>query len=232
MAVKDFKNLPEKTSLATDDLLLLSDSEDQFQLEGQTYFRAKTVKPNLLNHGAMGFHLGSGNERGTDSGLVDGFGSFDISTNKQHETPILFKLLDTSPLPSTIQYNPLSGQIILPAGNWVLCVSSTAENNAVNSGNDKQNVSRELSYMTIKYGDNYRHGNTKYLRYSKASAEAIDGLSSTEKDRWVELQGYNSIAGSVSSNGITPVEILFGYLSQADGGTIDLTHAHIHGFQQ
>ena len=182
--------------------------------------------------GALGFHLGTLDESGAESGLADGFGVFAITNqSRKGSSNILFK--ENLNLSNEFSYDELTGNLILPKGQWLMCASLRILNKTLPSGGSNQNNVRCLSTMSIKYGQKIRHSNTKYLRFSSQSSLGdINNLSADETAEWVKYQGFNSIAGSVISDGRSAMSILFQYISQGSGGTLEITHAHIHGFKQ
>jgi len=179
-------------------------------------------------------HLGTDNEEGTNSGLESGFGTFNITPSKQIEAvPIRFTLAATNTNDVRILYDPLTGELVLPEGNWLMCASVRVLNKVLVTGQNNQNNVRTLATVSIKYGDRHRHANTHYLRFSaNASAGTIPRLNAANTAAWIKQQGYSSIAGSVASDGKTKTAIVFAYETQGNSGTIEITHAHLHTFQQ
>ena len=171
-------------------------------------------------------HLGTGtfNESLTEgsaekTGLVDGQrGIFTTTADIALNTILRFDntLMGASIPGGSGNYNSGNGQIILPAGHWLVCASLKAR---LLSGT----FPRLYTDLAIMYGGNVRHAQSGYTRNIEGAG--IQGTSNFAARSWV------SVTGAVVSDGSTPITIGFGAEIQ-DGGTFRLEGAHIHAYKQ
>ena len=119
-------------------------------------------------------------------------------------------------IPSTATYNSANGDIVLPAGHWLICASL----NVVMTGAGNSRAQVDLS---INHGTNQRHSQGIYLRGDGGffGSDAIN-----------DSQGKLSVTGAVVSDGITPVRIRVAVSRQSNPLIIEIRGAHVHGYQQ
>ena len=164
-------------------------------------------------------HIGTPNlSSTTETGVVSG--ADDIKPdNSATLTRFNVRFDNTLPgfnIPSTATYNPANGDIVLPAGHWIICASL----NVVMTGGGNSRAQADLS---INHGTNQRHSQGVYLRGDGGffGADAIN-----------DSQGKISVTGAVVSDGITPVRIRVAISRQSNPLNIDIRGAHVHGYRQ
>ena len=169
-------------------------------------------------------HIGTPNLSGNDSGVVTG--STDITpgdTGTVQDFNVRFdNTLAGYSIPTAATYNPVNGDITLPAGHWIICASlnvvSTASTN-----------SRVAAVLSINHGTNQRHAQALYLRNDQSQIGG-DGIS--------QVQGKVSVTGVVVSDGNNPIRIRIAVVKQipnsgsSNNTTVSIQGAHIHGYQQ
>ena len=119
-------------------------------------------------------------------------------------------------IPTAATYNTANGDIVLPAGHWIICSSL----NIVASGATNSRVQADLS---INHGTNQRHSQAIYLR---GDGSFFGSLAVNDS------QGKVSITGAVISDGVTPVRIRVAVARQDNPANIWIRGAHIHGYRQ
>ena len=169
---------------------------------------------NIMDHYV---HIGTPDLSGTVSGVT---GSTDITppnTNEIRNVDIRFDdTLNGFNIPTAGSYNtPENGDILLPAGHWIICASLNVVSTA--GGN-----SRVAAVLSINHGTNQRHAQALYLRNDESQIGA-DGIS--------QVQGKVSVTGAVISDGLNPIRIRIAVVRQG-ASTINIRGAHIHGYQQ
>ena len=120
-------------------------------------------------------------------------------------------------IPDGATYNTSNGQLFLPVGHWILCVSlNIVTNRATNA--------RVIAALAIMQGTNERHAQSLYLRNDQF------GVSQTIYDR---IQGKVSVAGAVNITSNTPVQCVVVVSRQSTSTTrLDVTGAHLHAYRQ
>ena len=109
------------------------------------------------------------------------------------------------------------GDIILPAGHWIVCISLNIRSNGVDS-----NADRQAYALFLTQGNNDRHGQAVYLRNSNFADAVYDNIT-----------GVASLAGAVISDGVTPIFAKIAIANQGNNtNTFDVVGAHIHAYQQ
>ena len=91
--------------------------------------------------------------------------------------------------PTGATYDPDTGNLVLPAGQWIICASINIENWTPGA----QNGNRVWPKLCLHYDGNIRHAQSGYIRYSRTST-AQGGTASTEF--------HVSVAGVVNSDGV------------------------------
>ena len=118
-------------------------------------------------------------------------------------------------IPSGATYDPNTGNLVLPAGQWIVCASINIENwtPGTQSGN------RVWPKLCLHYDGNIRHAQSGYIRYSRTST-ALGGNASTEF--------HVSVAGVVNSDGVKVTNVNLQANSQLPNIGLRLNNAHIH----
>ena len=181
---------------------------------------------------ALGFggylHLGVANIEGGDSGLVAGTTTHTATAanaNLRMERDLRFDVRSTNVMPTGGSYDSSTGNIVLPAGHWIVCASVVVRNHGTVSN---QNV-RVIVTLGLKYGTNIRHEQSNYIRWADESTQA----GSAVRDDF--SQGKVSIAGSIISDGTTALNINLVTALQGSVNTteqITILSAHVHAYQQ
>ena len=163
-------------------------------------------------------HIGTPDLSGTASGVVTGANNINPG-NAQDVQNFNVRFDNTIAgynIPTAGSYNPQNGDIVLPAGHWVVCASL----NVYASAGTNMRVAAALS---INHGTNERHSQALYLR-NDAGQIGADGIA--------ELQGKVSIAGAVISDGVGPVRIRIAVSRQGGTETVEIRGAHVHAYEQ
>ena len=163
-------------------------------------------------------HIGTPNLSGTETGVVTGTNNINPG-NAQDVQNFNVRFDNTIAgynIPTAGSYNPQNGDIVLPAGHWVVCASL----NVYASAGTNMRVAAALS---INHGTNERHSQALYLR-NDAGQIGADGIA--------ELQGKVSIAGAVISDGVGPVRIRIAVSRQGGTETVEIRGAHVHAYEQ
>ena len=161
-------------------------------------------------------HIGTPNLSGTASGVL----ADNIRPTSQ-ATPQTFNVRFDNTLagynvPTAGGYDPQSGDIILPAGQWIVCASL----NIVAQANTNMRVSAALS---INHGTDERHSQALYLR-NDAGQIGSAGIA--------EIQGKVSVAGAVISDGVSPIRVRIAVSRQGSTNPIQIRGAHVHAYEQ
>ena len=173
-------------------------------------------------------HLGvtniDGNENSSDSasGLVTGTRRYNTQQGNQ---AIRFSRTYTGVSIGTgITYDESNGNIVFPAGVWMICASMKLRNYTTQTS--WQNT-RLWAKLQIREGANdVRHAQETYSRWGynhRTQAPSSSGLSDFYSPTC-------SVSGVVVSDGTTPVTIRCRWEAQATGG-LELMTAHVHAFK-
>ena len=183
-------------------------------------------------------HLGTGVFReslteGTASkvGLVAslrGALALPAATSAPREDVLLFdNTLTGASIPTGGSYSATTGNIVLPAGAWIVCTSVKVR---FVTNNDTSQRSRLYNELVITYGGDVRHAQSGYSRVAEGAGIPGVAVANTEALR-VAAAAWLSVSGAVISDGSTAMTIKVCNTSQV-GGTIRYEGAHVHAYQQ
>ena len=176
-------------------------------------------------------HLGVANILGSTSGLVSGTGRFTQSSGDQ---VIRFDETTTgNRLAAGMTYNNTNGEIVLPAGAWLLCASARMRTRGGGQSNSTQNQ-RAYMMVAIRQGTrDYRHISPPYYaRWAETGAAgSFPSITTTGGNFNPQYQGPTSVTGAVISNGTTPITIRALWSTQTTSG-IEVQAAHLHCIKQ
>ena len=176
-------------------------------------------------------HLGVANILGSTSGLVSGTGRY---TSSSGDEVIRFDETTTgNRLATGMTYNNTNGQIVLPAGAWLLCASGRARTRGGGSGGSAQNQRAYLMIGIRQGASDYRHISSPYYpRWAETgSAGSFPSITTAGGNFNPQYQGPLSVTGAVISDGTTPITIRILWTTQTTSG-IELQAAHLHCIKQ
>ena len=170
-------------------------------------------------------HLGTDDLEGSASGVVAGSqvifprnntAAGEVLTNWIERVVRFDDTLPAVNIPTGITYTSSNGQIILPAGTWIVCASLNLPENGANDNSD-----RIQDGLMICYGDKIRHATTGYQRNWNFNANV-----------YATLAGWRSVTGAVRSDGVTPVTIRVRAARQELDTGLTIAGAHVHIVEQ
>ena len=174
-------------------------------------------------------HLGVRNILGATSGLLA-----TTYSGAQGDQALRFdRAVAGSVLPSVITLNNTNGQIVFPAGTWMLCASARGSQTGSLIGQN----SRGYFYLSIREGNgDYRHvSSPAYSRWTQGGQGAgsfptiqlENGGTLATPERNIPM----SVSGVVVSDGTTPVTIRMLWSLQNAAGGVEINAAHLHAFR-
>ena len=138
-------------------------STPKINLPENSEYRGQNIGAKLQD--VLYLHLGVANLAGTTSGLATGFGTFTVSSGasgQSQEHVIKFEQSDTNQVPTGGSYSETTGDIVLPEGRWLICASTSIQNNV--TGATGANV--VWAALEIVEGDDVRHASSTYSRWA------------------------------------------------------------------
>ena len=178
----------------------------------------------------LNFHLGVKNIDSNDSAVPANSGVSIGATSEAGQTgdiPVIFnRSFEGVSIPNGVTYNENTGEITLSRGAWLLCFSAKVRNQT-NNPSSFQNTRNWIKAQIREGATDVRHSNEAYSRWSypqRTSAPSVSNISSF-------YQPAVTVAGSVISDGVTPVTCRLCWEAQTTGGILILT-AHVHGIKQ
>ena len=132
-------------------------------------------------------------------------------------------------------YDSDTGNIVLPAGHWIVCASLRVRANTGDGGGS----SRAWARLSIFQDGNERHSNQTYIRWSDFNGNVNSGAASTAAQLEFTNEARVSVTGSVIADGTTLTQIqMKGYSQQDEDGNSILENsnfailgAHVHAYQ-
>ena len=185
--------------------------------------------------GVRNLHLGVKNVEGNDAGAVASTGlvnnAYTWNTQTGNQALRFDEDFADVNIPDGVAYNEANGEIVFPAGVWLLCLSLKIRNNTNNDAS-WQNT-RLWGKLQIREGAaDTRHSNEVYSRWGyryRSGGEGTDAPSSAGLSDF--YQPAISVSGVVVSDGVTPVTTRIKWEAQAAGG-LQVLAAHLHAVEQ
>ena len=211
-----------------------------------------------LTNGAPDYaHLGTPNmESGTfttgaDGGTVGGTPGVSVADSKilfgaDHKAESAVKFLNdkvtypTTNLPPGAVYDATTGELTLPGSadensHWIVCASVRVRANSAGGGGGD----RVWVRGSIFHGDNERHSNQTYIRYSDLDGDANQAGANADTLPYTN-EARLSVTGSVVADGVRKTKIQISAFSQnlaqlngADdpNANIAILGAHVHAYK-
>ena len=120
-------------------------------------------------------------------------------------------------LPPGATYDPATGQLVLPEGQWDICAALNIVPSRTQG--DFSNSDRGYAAIGIFYGESLRHAQAIYEKNFNFSTNVYQGLT-----------GYANVAGIVRSDGVTPITIRCITAKQSFELLLTIQGAHLHAF--
>lgn len=177
-------------------------------------------------------HLGTGtydpDNQTEGSGIRTGLvaaqrGLLEIGATRRRSDDLRFdNTLANASTPTGGSYDPATGQIVLPAGHWIVC--ATIKVRHISGASGGAGGARVWATLEMKYGGTIRHAQRTYIRYA-GDANQTNGITEAE-------EAEVTVAGAVVSDGVQATTLAVSCAAQPNNSMIRYEGAHVHAYRQ